>query len=76
MPVDSITLRARAVEDVPSEDDDSEAELFPTTFYPKGIFEELPRLHPDLLRPAFVAGQDWDGVDETKSTLRSMKRVD
>ncbi|KAG2271604.1 hypothetical protein Bca52824_066159 [Brassica carinata] len=75
VPVDSITLRARAVEDDPSEDDDSEAELFPTTFYPEGIFEELPRLHPDLLRPAFVAGQDWDGVDETKSTLRSLKRV-
>ncbi|KAG2250817.1 hypothetical protein Bca52824_080953 [Brassica carinata] len=75
VPVDSITLRARAVEDDPSEDDDSEAELFPTTFYPEGIFEELPRLHPDLLRPAFVAGQDWDGVDETKSTLRSVKRV-
>ena len=75
VPVDSITLRARAVEDDPSEDDDSEAELFPTTFYPEGIFEELPRLHPDLLRPTFVAGQDWDGVDETKSTLRSVKRV-
>ncbi|XP_048623623.1 meiosis-specific protein ASY2-like [Brassica napus] len=75
VPVDSITLRARAVEDDPLEDDDSDAELFPTTFYPEGIFEELPRLHPDLLRPAFVAGQDWDGVDETKSTLRSVKRV-
>ncbi|KAG2283385.1 hypothetical protein Bca52824_054605 [Brassica carinata] len=61
VPVDSITLRARA--------------LFPTTFYPEGIFEELPRLHPDLLRPAFVAGQDWDGVDETKSTPRRVKRV-
>ncbi|XP_048613224.1 meiosis-specific protein ASY2-like [Brassica napus] len=75
VPVDSITLRVRAVEDDSSEDDDSEAELFPTTFYPEGIFEELPRLHPDLLRPAFVAGQDWDGVEETKSTLRSVKRV-
>ncbi|XP_048599792.1 meiosis-specific protein ASY2-like [Brassica napus] len=74
VPVDSITLRACAVEDDRSEDDDSEAELFPTTFYPEGIFEELPRLHPDLLRPAFVAGQDWDGVEETKSTLRSVKR--
>lgn len=41
VPVDSITLRARAVEDVPSEDDGSEAELFPTTFYPEGIFGEL-----------------------------------
>ncbi|XP_048623937.1 meiosis-specific protein ASY2-like [Brassica napus] len=66
---------ATELEDDPSEDDDSEAELFPTTFYPEGIFEELPRLHPDLLRPAFVAGQDLDGVDETKSTLRSVKRV-
>ncbi|XP_013632969.1 PREDICTED: uncharacterized protein LOC106338566 [Brassica oleracea var. oleracea] len=75
VPVDSITLRVRAVEDDSSEDDDSEAESFPTTFYPEGIFEELPRLHPDLLRPAFVAGQDWDGVEETKSTLRSVKRV-
>ncbi|XP_013594967.1 PREDICTED: uncharacterized protein LOC106303175 [Brassica oleracea var. oleracea] len=75
VPVDSITLRARAVEDDPSEDDDSESKLFPTTFYPEGIFEELPRLHPDLLRPAFVAGQDWDGMDETKSTPRSVKRV-
>ncbi|WZZ87239.1 hypothetical protein YC2023_115818 [Brassica napus] len=75
VPVDSITLRARAVEYVPSEDDDSEVELFPTTFYPEGIFGEFPRLHPDLLRPAFVAGQDWDGVDETKSTPRSVKRV-
>ncbi|XP_048615540.1 meiosis-specific protein ASY2-like [Brassica napus] len=75
VPVDSITLRARAVEDVPSEDDGSEAELFLTTLYPEGIFEELPRLHPDLLRPAFVAGQDWNGVDETKSTPRSVKRV-
>ncbi|XP_048613223.1 meiosis-specific protein ASY2-like [Brassica napus] len=65
----------RRMEDDSSEDDDSEAELFPTTFYPEGIFEELPRLHPDLLRPAFVAGQDWDGVEETKSTLRSVKRV-
>ncbi|XP_048621887.1 meiosis-specific protein ASY2-like [Brassica napus] len=75
VPVDSITLRARAVESDPSEDDDSEAELFPTTFYPEGIFEERPRLHPDLLLPAFVAGQDWDVVEETKSTLRSVKRV-
>ncbi|KAG2280457.1 hypothetical protein Bca52824_051677 [Brassica carinata] len=75
VPVDSITLRVRAVEDDSSEDDDSEAESFPTTFYPEGIFEELPRLHPDLLRPAFVAGQDWDGVEETKSTLKSVKRV-
>uniref|UniRef100_A0A0D3BFW6 Protein kinase domain-containing protein n=1 Tax=Brassica oleracea var. oleracea TaxID=109376 RepID=A0A0D3BFW6_BRAOL len=65
----------RAVEDDSPEDDDSEAKLFPTTFYPEGIFEELPRLHPDLLRPAFVAGQDWDGVEETKSTLRSVKRT-
>ncbi|XP_048605126.1 meiosis-specific protein ASY2-like [Brassica napus] len=64
-----------ATEYDPLEDDDSEAELFPTTFYPEGIFEELPRLHPDLLRPAFVAGQDWDGVDETKSTPRRVKRV-
>ena len=63
------------MEDDSSEDDDSEAESFPTNFYPEGIFEELPRLHPDLLRPAFVAGQDWDGVEETKSTLRSVKRV-
>ncbi|KAG2269848.1 hypothetical protein Bca52824_064403 [Brassica carinata] len=75
VPVDSITLRVRAVEDDPSEDEDSEAELFPTTFYPEGIFEELPRLHPDILRPAFVAAQDWDGVEETKSTPRSVKRV-
>ncbi|XP_013624799.1 PREDICTED: uncharacterized protein LOC106330961 [Brassica oleracea var. oleracea] len=75
VPVDSITLRVRAVEDDSLEDDDSEAELLPTTFYPEGIFEELPRLHPDLLRPAFVAGQDWDGVEETKSTLRSVKRT-
>ncbi|XP_013658665.1 meiosis-specific protein ASY2-like [Brassica napus] len=75
LPVDSITLRARAVEDDPPEDDDSEAELFPTTFYPDGIFEELPQLHPDSLRSAFVAGQDWDGVDETKSNLGSVKKV-
>uniref|UniRef100_A0A0D3DNM2 Uncharacterized protein n=1 Tax=Brassica oleracea var. oleracea TaxID=109376 RepID=A0A0D3DNM2_BRAOL len=75
VPVDSITLRVRAVEDDSSEDDDSEAELFTTTFYPEGIFEELPRLHPYLLRSAFVAGHDWDGVEETKSTLRSVKRV-
>ena len=38
VPVDSITLRVRAVEDDSSEDDDSEAESFPTTFYPEGIF--------------------------------------
>ncbi|KAG2289638.1 hypothetical protein Bca52824_049242 [Brassica carinata] len=75
MPVDSITLRARPAEVGLSEDDDSEAEFFPTTFYPDGIFEELPRLHPDLLRPAFLAGQDWEGVEETKSTLGSVKRV-
>ena len=42
VPVDSIILRARAVEGDPSEDDDSKAELLPTTFYPEGIFEELP----------------------------------
>ncbi|XP_048623964.1 meiosis-specific protein ASY2-like [Brassica napus] len=56
VPVDSITLRARAVEDDPPEDDDSEAEL---SFH----------------NSAFVAGQDWDGVDETKSTLGSVKKV-
>ena len=75
MPVDSVTLRARPAEGGPSEDDDSEAELFPTTFYPEGIFEELPQLHPDLLRPAFLAGQDWEGVEKTKSTPGSVKRV-
>ncbi|XP_048627398.1 meiosis-specific protein ASY2-like [Brassica napus] len=72
---ENVVVGMRRMEDDSSEDDDSEAELFPTTFYPEGIFEELPRLHPDLLRPAFVAGQDWDGVEETKSTLRSVKRV-
>ncbi|KAG2282809.1 hypothetical protein Bca52824_054029 [Brassica carinata] len=75
MPVDSVTLRARSAEGGPSEDDDSEAELFPTTIYPEGIFEELPQLHPDLLRPAFLAGQDWEGVEKTKSTPGSVKRV-
>ncbi|KAG2250172.1 hypothetical protein Bca52824_080308 [Brassica carinata] len=75
MPVDSVTLRARPTEVGPSEDDDSEAEFFPTTFYPDGIFEELPQLHPDLLRPAFLAGQDWEGVEKTKSTPGSVKRV-
>ncbi|XP_048599963.1 meiosis-specific protein ASY2-like [Brassica napus] len=75
MPVDSVTLRARPAEGGPSEDDDSEAEFFPTTFYPDRIFEELPQLHPDLLRPAFLAGQDWEGVEKTKSTPGSVKRV-
>ena len=75
MPVDSVTLRARPAEGGPSEHDDSEAKLFPTTFYPEGIFEELPQLHPDLLRPAFLAGQDWEGVEKTKSTPGSVKRV-
>ncbi|KAG2247531.1 hypothetical protein Bca52824_087159 [Brassica carinata] len=75
MPVDSVTLRARSAEGGPSEDDDSKAEFFPTTFYPDGIFEELPQLHPDLLRPAFLAGQDWEGVEMTKSTPGSVKRV-
>ncbi|KAL0655728.1 hypothetical protein Bca4012_076312 [Brassica carinata] len=75
MPVDSVTLRPRPAEGGPSEDDDSEAELFPTTFYPEGIFEELPQLHPDLLRHAFLAGQDWEGVEKTKSTPGSVKRV-
>ncbi|WZZ70956.1 hypothetical protein YC2023_082326 [Brassica napus] len=75
MPVDSIILRVRSAEDGPSEDDDSEAELFTTTFYPEGIFEELPQLHPDLLRPAFLAGQDWEGVEKTKSTSGSVKKV-
>ncbi|KAG2269485.1 hypothetical protein Bca52824_064040 [Brassica carinata] len=73
--VDSITLRVRSAEDGPSEDDDFEAELFLTTFYPEEIFEELPQLHPDLLRPAFLAGQDWEGVEKTKSTSGSVKRV-
>ena len=59
MPVESITLRARPVEGGSSESVDSEAELFPTIFYPDGIFEELPQLHTDLLRSAFLAGQDW-----------------
>ncbi|KAG2255289.1 hypothetical protein Bca52824_074583 [Brassica carinata] len=75
MPVDSITLRARPAEVGLSDGDDSEVEFFPTTFYPDGIFEELPQLHPDLLRPAFLAGQDWEGVEETRSTLGSVKRV-
>ncbi|KAG2247272.1 hypothetical protein Bca52824_086900 [Brassica carinata] len=75
MPADSITRELRPAEVGLSEDDDSEAEFFPTTFYPDGIFEELPQLHPDLLRPAFLAGQDWEGVEETKSTLGSVKRV-
>ncbi|KAG2251368.1 hypothetical protein Bca52824_081504 [Brassica carinata] len=74
MPVDSVTLRARPAEGGPSEDDDSEAEFFPTT-YPDGIFEELPQLRPDLLCPAFLAGQDWEGVEKTKSTPGSVKRV-
>ncbi|WZZ84013.1 hypothetical protein YC2023_104585 [Brassica napus] len=75
MPVDSVTLRARPAEVGLSDGDDSEVEFFPTTFYPDGIFEELPQLHPDLLRPAFLAGQDWEGVEETRSTLGSVKRV-
>ncbi|KAG2283577.1 hypothetical protein Bca52824_054797 [Brassica carinata] len=75
MPVDSVTLRARPAEGGPSEDDDSEAKFFLTVFYPDGIFEELPQLHPDLLRPAFLAGQDWEGVEKTKSTPGSVKRV-
>ncbi|KAG2292377.1 hypothetical protein Bca52824_039046 [Brassica carinata] len=75
MPVDSVVLRARPAEGGPSEGDDSEAEFFPTTFYPDGIFEELPQLHPDLLRPAFLAGQGWEGVEKTKSTPGSVKRV-
>ena len=75
MPVDSVTLRARPMEGDPPENDDPEAELVPTTFYPDGIFEELPRLLPDLLRPAFVAGQVWEGVEETKSTPRSVKKI-
>ncbi|KAG2252137.1 hypothetical protein Bca52824_082273 [Brassica carinata] len=72
MPVDSITLRARPAEVGLSDDDDSEAEFFPTTFYPDGIFEELPQLHHDLLRPP-----SWRSGPkrETKSTLGSVKRV-
>ena len=75
MPVDSVTPSALPAGGGFSGGDDSEAELLPTTFYPEGIFEELPQLHPDLLRPAFLAGQDWEGVEKTKSTLRSVKRV-
>lgn len=75
MPVDSVTPSTPPAGGGLSEGDDSEAELLPTTFYPEGIFEELPQLHPDLLRPAFLAGQDWEGVEKTKSTLGSVKRV-
>ena len=76
MPVDSITLRVRSAEDGPSEDDDFEAELFPTTFYPEGIFKEIPQLHPDLLRPAFLAGQDWEGVEKDPKSLTNTWRLD
>uniref|UniRef100_M4E349 Uncharacterized protein n=1 Tax=Brassica campestris TaxID=3711 RepID=M4E349_BRACM len=49
MPIDSVAPRTHPAGDGPSEGDDSEAEFLPTTFYPEGIFEELPQLHPDLL---------------------------
>ena len=75
MPIDTVTLRNRSAGGGTSGDDVPEVELLPTTFYPEGIFEELPQLHPDLLRPAFLAGQDWEDVEETKSTPGSVKRV-
>uniref|UniRef100_M4FEX2 Uncharacterized protein n=1 Tax=Brassica campestris TaxID=3711 RepID=M4FEX2_BRACM len=75
MPVESITLRARPVEGGSSESVDSEAELFPTIFYPDGIFEELPQLHTDLLRSAFLAVGHPTSPVYPEDFLRSVRAV-
>ena len=47
----------------------------PTCHYPGGIFEELPALSHELLRPSKLSGQSWENVLKTCSTPGSVKRL-
>ena len=42
----------------------------PTCHYPGGIFEELPALAPELLRPSEISGQSWKKASEGTSRSR------
>ncbi|KAF8106771.1 hypothetical protein N665_0133s0012 [Sinapis alba] len=50
-------------------------DFVPISYYPRGIFEELPSLSPELLRSAEVRGQTWGNVLRTRSTVGSVKRL-
>lgn len=68
--IDSIFLRNRS-----TRESAIEPEFAPTCYFPGGIFEGLPRIHPDLLRPADAENQSWDNVEKTRSTPASVRRL-
>lgn len=37
----------------------------PIRYIPSGIFEEMPTLPPELVRPSVVEGQNWGNVQYT-----------
>lgn len=47
----------------------------PTILFSGGVFEVLPALHPDLLRPVVVDGQSWKNVGKTRSTGASVRAI-
>ncbi|KAF8102777.1 hypothetical protein N665_0195s0014 [Sinapis alba] len=50
-------------------------DFVPICYYPGGIFEELPPVSPELLRPVEARGQTWGNVLSTRSTVGSVKRL-
>ncbi|XP_056866531.1 meiosis-specific protein ASY2-like [Raphanus sativus] len=50
-------------------------QMIPISFYPGNIFEKQPPLDRERVRPSVVEGQDWRGVEKTRSTVESVTRL-
>ena len=48
-------------------------DFVPCCYHPEGIFEDLPALARELLRPPIMEGQSWENVERTRSTPSSVK---
>ncbi|XP_013594574.1 PREDICTED: uncharacterized protein LOC106302655 [Brassica oleracea var. oleracea] len=50
-------------------------DFVPCRYHPGGIFEDLPALAVEQMRPSVVEGQSWENIEETRSTPSSVKAL-
>ena len=50
-------------------------DFVPCCYHPGGIFEDLPALAVEQMRPSVVEGQSWENIEETRSTPSSVKAL-
>ena len=72
---ESITFIARDGQGGASVGEASLPDFVPCCYHPGGIFEDLPALAVEQMRPPVLEGQSWENIEETRSTPSSVKAL-